>query len=79
MELEAQRGRGRPFRIAWPIAMSAALRDLGVQEQVWWRRTFNEQKQVWQTSYSRLPWPANRRPALFVPEREHFERHTVTA
>ena len=56
-ELERQRDRDRPFRIAWPIAINVALRDLGVHEQVWWRGTFNEQKQVWATSYSRLTSP----------------------
>jgi len=50
------------------------LADLSVVEQVFWHRTFSEQKQVWSTSYSRLAWPANRRPVLFVAEHEGFER-----
>ena len=79
IELQQQRDRGRSFRQAWPIAMSRALADLGVNEQVFWRRTWADQKAVWATSYSRAPWPANNRPALFIPEREHFQRDTVTA
>ena len=65
------------IRAAWPIAKSVALRDFDVHDQVFWRKTFNEQKQVWATSYSRVPWPANLRPTLFVPE--HFEQRSLVA
>lgn len=73
-ELERQRDRGRPFRVAWPIALHAALDDLSRDQQAWWRITLSDQRGVWSVSYQRLPWPANRRPGLMVPEREPTAR-----
>lgn len=70
-ELERHRERGRPFRIAWPAAVSRATSDLPPSEAVWWRQVFNEQRRVWLLSYSRQPWPASGRlPAFVVPDRE---------
>src|SRR3954471_7566645 len=42
-ELEQQRERGRPFRVAWPIALSKALADLPLQQAIFWRSVFTEQ------------------------------------
>lgn len=63
LALEQQRDCGRPFKTAWLIAVNAALQDQDGLAPVW-RRIFNEQRQVWATSYSRAPWPANRRRGL---------------
>jgi hypothetical protein len=51
-ELEQQRERGRPFRVAWPIALSKALADLPLQQAIFWRSVFTEQASVWHPNYS---------------------------
>jgi hypothetical protein len=63
-ELERLRDRGISFSAAWPGAISVALRGETLASAIWWRKTFGEQRHVWRGSYSRAPWPANRRPVL---------------
>lgn len=80
-KLEALRRRGYSFRQAWPVAVSRAVSDLPVREQVFWRRTWNrEQRQAWAVSYSRVPWPV-KRTRLFSPDVEHGHRgrHALVA
>lgn len=67
IELERLRDAGRPWRVAWPIAVGGALRDLPPGEAASWRRVFNETRGAWQGSYCGIPWPvASRR--LVVPD-----------
>jgi hypothetical protein len=63
-ELERLRDRGISFTEAWPVAISVAVRGERHSSAIWWRTTFAEQRHVWTGSYSRAPWPANRRPVL---------------
>jgi hypothetical protein len=69
-ELERQREMGRLWRHAWPAAMRAALYGLPPVEQASWRKVFMATREHWSASYSRAPWPSNRRPALTVLDPE---------
>ena len=51
--LQRQRAEGRPWRSAWPLASSVALRDLDLAEQIDWRRVFAETRSTWQSGYDR--------------------------
>lgn len=53
IELQRQRAKGRPWRSAWPLAFSVALRDLDLVEQVSWRQAFSQTRSIWQTGYDR--------------------------
>jgi hypothetical protein len=66
VELERLRDRGYTLRQAWLPAVNAALRSEQVQTAVFYRQVFNEQRPLWAVSYSRAPWPANRRPTVDV-------------
>jgi hypothetical protein len=64
LELQRLRDRGYTFRQAWPAAVTHALRGEHVDVAIFYRQAWSEQRPVWSVSYSRLPWPANRRPTV---------------
>lgn len=80
-ELERMRDRGHRFRSAWPAAANEALRGENAHAAIFWRATFAEQRPIWAVSYSRTPWPVNRRPALapFDQDRSGPARPTAAA
>ncbi len=75
IELERQRELGRPFRVAWPLALNVALRGLYWHRQVEWRTSFNELRRVWAASYS-CPMARESAAGLFVPDDGQAERGT---
>lgn len=76
-ELVRQRAGGRSFRSAWPVAVSRALAGENMHVAIFWRAVWGEQRRIWQTSYSRAPWPAKQRPALTTPELEHRDQRDL--
>lgn len=63
-ELERLRDRGYTFKQAMPVAVSNALRDESLEVAIFYREVFREQQGLWAVSYSRAPWPANRRATI---------------
>jgi hypothetical protein len=63
-ELRSLRDRGLSFTVAWPVAMSRALRGERAATACFWREVWRDQRRVWACAYSRQPWPANQRPVL---------------
>ena len=67
-QLAALRARGYTFAQAWPVARNRALHGLPAKAAVWWLSVWAEQRPIWQVSYSRVAWPAKRRPPLAMVE-----------
>ena len=74
-ELERLRRREVSFTVAWPIAVSRALRDEPMHTTLFWRRTWLEQKSCWLLSYSRVRWPAAPEPLFVPPYVGHHTEH----
>jgi hypothetical protein len=51
--------------------VNAALAGESLNNSVFWRACFAEQKPLWAVSYSRAPWPANRRPTIDGFDEDH--------
>lgn len=66
--LEQQRDQGRPWRVAWPLALRVALDGLDPLDQIEWRRVFNATRGSWEGSFKGLDWPVASGPALALPD-----------
>ncbi|MGB9378431.1 MAG: hypothetical protein WCB04_13065 [Mycobacteriales bacterium] len=66
VELKRQREDGRPFAVAWPLALAVALDGL---DPAFWRSVFMQQRGVWEANYC-----GTATGAFFAYDREPSQR-----